>query len=150
MLTLIEIRELSRISDSVKLRSSEEVANYCMGKPLEMQTLAQEHLYCFCLDIKNNIKTAELISKGSLTTTVVHPREILKCAILSNAVSIVMVHNHPSGDLSPSMDDIEITKRIDKACNILGIELLDHIIVSRDGYYSFKQGKISKNEEDHK
>jgi len=110
-----------------------------MREPLELQTLSQENCYCFCLDIKNKVKSIELISKGSLTCSLVHPREVLKAAILSNAASIVLVHNHPSGDSEPSNDDIEITHRIGKACGILGINFLDHIIIGKDNYYSFKQ-----------
>jgi len=138
MIKLIEIRELGRISEKLNFTCVENVADYCFKKPLEMQTLSQEHLYCFCLDIKNNIKSIEMVSKGSLNTSIVHPREVLKATILSNSASIILVHNHPSGDSDPSNDDIEITGRIKKACDIFGISLLDHIIIGKNNYYSFK------------
>jgi len=143
MIKLIEIRELSVISENLRFTCAEDIANYCRKKPLEMQTLAQESLYCFCLDVKNKVKSVEMVSKGSLTVSIVHPREVLKAAILSNAVSIILVHNHPSGNTEPSQDDIEITKRIKSACDIIGINLLEHIIIGGNNYYSFnKQGKI--------
>ena len=142
MIKLIEIREISRVSESLSFGCSEEIANYCMRKPLDLQTLAQENCYCFCMDIKNKVKSIELISKGSLTCSLVHPREVLKAAILSNAASIVLVHNHPSGDTEPSSDDLAITQRIIKACEILGINFLDHIIIGKDSYISFRQKLI--------
>ena len=138
MITLIEIRELSRISEKLNFSCIENVVDYCFKKPLEMQTLSQEHLYCFCCDIKNNVKSIEMVSKGSLNTSIVHPREVLKAAILSNAASIILVHNHPSGDPEPSSEDFAITGRMKKACDILGINLLDHIIIGNNNYYSFK------------
>ena len=138
MIKLIEIRELSRVSENLYFNCSENIADYCMKKPLELQNLAQENCYCFCLDVKNKVKSIEMISKGSLTSSILHPREVLKAAILSNAASIVLVHNHPSGDPEPSNDDIEITGRIKKACDIFGISLLDHIIIGKNNYYSFK------------
>ena len=70
--------------------------------------------------------------------SIVHPREVLKIAIRESAASVIFVHNHPSGDPEPSIDDIEITKRLCKSCNIVGINVLDHIIVGSDDYYSFK------------
>lgn len=138
-MNLIEIRVLDRINDNIGLSTSEDVINYCRNKPLEMQTMAQEVLYCFCLDIKNKINSAELISKGNLTTSIVHPREVLKAAVLSNSASIILAHNHPSGDPSPSMDDTSVTEKINKACKIMGINFLDHVIIGRDSNYSFRK-----------
>lgn len=77
-----------------------------------------------------NINT---VSIGSLSSASVHPREIFKTAILSNAASIIMLHNHPSGNIKPSLEDLEITERIKSAGDIIGIELLDHIIIGRKG-----------------
>ena len=79
-----------------------------------------------------------MVSQGSLTSSIVHPREVLKVAIRESAASVIFIHNHPSGDPEPSIDDIEITKRLCKSCNIVGIKVLDHIIVGSDEYYSFK------------
>jgi len=87
--------------------------------------------------VKNKIISFEVISTGSLTSSIVHPREVYKGAILSNAASVIFMHNHPSGDPEPSMDDIEITSRLKKAGDILGINVLDHIIVTNKSFYSF-------------
>ncbi|MCJ7665484.1 MAG: hypothetical protein MUO59_01955, partial [Actinobacteria bacterium] len=94
------------------------------------------------LDIKNKIIKEELISQGSLTSSVVHPREVLDPAIRGSAASVIFLHNHPSGDPEPSMDDIEITQRLCKSFDIVGINVLDHIIVGYAGYFSFKQKQM--------
>jgi DNA repair protein RadC len=138
-MNLIEIRMVSRVSEDLRMNSSEEIAEYCMGPPLELSTLAQEHLYCFCLSVKNDVNSVELISKGSLNTSIAAPREIMKAAVLSNAASIILVHNHPSGDVEPSLDDISLTQRIKKVCNLMGIRLIDHIIIGKKDYYSFNK-----------
>ena len=143
---LIEIRSVGHVSEDIVVKDCLAVFKYCVRKPLEMQTLAQEHLYCFCLNGKNKIITAELISKGSLTSSVAHPREIFKAAILVNAVSIILAHNHPSGDINPSMDDISVTKRIEKSGVLLGIRLVDHIIIGGDNkWFSFLQKRMINN-----
>ena len=80
----------------------------------------------------------EETSRGSLTTTILHPREVFKSAILANAASIILVHNHPSGDPTPSREDIEITKRLQRAGHLLGIKVLDHIVIGREKYVSMK------------
>jgi DNA repair protein RadC len=104
----------------------------------------KEKLYVIILNIKNKVIGYSLVSMGSLTASIVHPREVLKPAILASAASIIIVHNHPSGDPEPSTDDIEVTNRISKASAIMGINFLDHIILGFEadefkGYYSFKQ-----------
>ena len=84
----------------------------------------------------------ELISQESLTSSLIHPRKVLNPAIRSSAASVIFLHNHPSGDPEPSLDDIEITSRLCKSCDIVGINVLDHIIVGREGYFSFKKKQI--------
>ena len=74
---------------------------------------------------------------GSMTSSIVHPREVLRGAILSGAISVIFAHNHPSGDPEPSIDDIEITNRLCRAFNLVGINVLDHIILSDGGFFSF-------------
>ena len=99
----------------------------------------REHFVVLLLDQKNRIIGIHTVSTGSLTASVVHPREVLKVAILSNAAAIVAGHNHPSGDPNPSQEDRVLTERLRSACKIMGIGLLDHVIVG-DGstaYYSF-------------
>lgn len=131
--------------DEVKFSCSEDVAkNSFIHHLFTDQDNDKEKLYVIILNVKNRVIGYSLISMGSLTSSIVHPREVLKPAILASAASIIMVHNHPSGDSEPSTDDIEITNRISKACSIMGINLLDHIILGFEAeefkdYYSFRQ-----------
>lgn len=97
-----------------------------------------EHFKILILDIKNNVRSIESISTGSLNSSIVHPREVFKPAIKKSAGSIILVHNHPSGETEPSNEDIALTNRLDEAGKILGIKVLDHIIIG-DTYYSFKE-----------
>ncbi|OAM90402.1 JAB domain-containing protein [Termitidicoccus mucosus] len=106
----------------------------------------QEGLWVICLDRKNKPISRTMITLGTLTCSLAHPREIFKIAILASAASIVLSHNHPSGDPTPSGADIRLTRQLQEAAKIMEIELLDHIIVgtSEDdpqhvGYYSFRQ-----------
>ncbi len=90
-----------------------------------------------CLSANHNINALHVVSIGSLTASVVHPREVYKLAILSNAVAIALMHNHPSGNLKPSKEDIEITARLIEAGKLLGIKMLDHVVVGDSEFYSF-------------
>lgn len=117
-------------------RCSDEVANYYT--PL-LKDLKKEQFRVVLFNIKNKIVREVIISQGSLTSSIVHPREVLKAAIKASAASMVFLHNHPSGDPEPSIDDIEITNRLCKSCAIVGINVLDHIIIAESGYFSFKQ-----------
>ena len=101
----------------------------------------REEFLIIMLDGKNRMQAIHSVSVGSLTASIVHPREVFKMALLSNANAIILCHNHPSGDPAPSPEDIEITKRLVAAGDILGVKVLDHIIVgdgtSDTGYVSF-------------
>jgi len=99
---------------------------------------AKEHFKLILLNARNKILGISTISIGSLNASIVHPREVFKDAIVHNAYSVVLAHNHPSGDPEPSEDDLTMTKRLIEAGKILGIEVLDHIIITKDGYFSFK------------
>ena len=123
-----------------KYNSSEEVARSEFAENLLKSD--REKFICMHLNVKNQIISFEIVSTGSLTSSIVHPREVYKGAILSNAASVIFMHNHPSGDSEPSIDDIEITKRLEKAGEILGINVLDHIIVAQKGFYSFRQHNL--------
>ncbi len=90
------------------------------------------------LDSKNLVIGLNVVSVGSLSASIVHPREVLKPAILCNSAALVLVHGHPSGDPTPSQEDIRMTERINKACEILGIKLLDHVIIGNPDSYSFQ------------
>lgn len=91
------------------------------------------------LNTKNKITGLEIIGIGSLNSAIMHPREVFKGAILHNASSIILFHNHPSGDSSPSQEDIKVTQRLYDAGNLLGIELLDHVILGDPFDYSLKE-----------
>lgn len=97
----------------------------------------QEHFYCIYLDNKKNIIDKKLLFIGTINMSIVHPREIFKEAYLLSASSIICLHNHPSGDVLPSNEDILITNKIKEIGNIQGINLLDHIIIGNNNYYSF-------------
>jgi len=125
--------------NNISFRCSEEVANYYI--PL-LKNLKKEQFRVILLDIKNKVIKEVLISVGSLTSSTVHPREVIKPAIKDSAASVIFIHNHPSGDPEPSTDDIEITNRLCKSFSILGINVLDHIIVAESGYFSFKQKQM--------
>lgn len=102
----------------------------------------REHLLVFCLNVKSKITCINTVSIGSLNCTLMHPREVFKPAILSNAHAVILVHNHPSGNPDPSRDDIQITKQLVEAGKILGIEVLDHVIVGDGIYASFKEQRL--------
>lgn len=102
----------------------------------EIRESKKEHLLAIYLDVKNREISREIISVGTLTASLVHPREIFEPAIRQLAAGIILVHNHPSGETEPSKEDIDVTKKLQKAGNLLGIEIVDHIIVSKGGYLS--------------
>ena len=95
----------------------------------------REHFYALLLNTKNVVLAVELISVGSLNASIVHPREILKPAIAISAGSIILVHNHPTGDPGPSREDIEFTRRFAQCGELIGIELLDHVIIGDNGHF---------------
>jgi len=104
----------------------------------------QEHFFVLCLNIRGRQIKKELVSKGILNAAIVHPREVFYAAILHNAASIIVVHNHPSGDTEPSTEDLDVTARLVKAGQIMGIEVYDHIIVGEGSYTSLRElGVIS-------
>ena len=98
----------------------------------------KEHFWTIGLNNKNVVQYVDLISIGTNNETIIHPREIFRYAILKNCNSVIVAHNHPSGVLKPSNEDIVSTRRIAEAGKIIGIELLDHVIVSADSYMSLK------------
>lgn len=102
----------------------------------------REHFLVLSLDTRNHLINIQTISIGSLDSSIVHPREVFKEAISSTAASVIFVHNHPSGDPTPSEDDIKLTKRLVEAGEILGIEVLDHIIICDKDYISMKNRNL--------
>ncbi|NLK44482.1 MAG: DNA repair protein RadC [Tissierellia bacterium] len=125
--------------DKVKINEPSTIANLYMD---EMRYLQKEHFRVVLLDTKNQIIVAEEISVGTLNASIVHPRDVFKAAIKRNANSIILIHNHPSGDPTPSNEDINITNRLLEAGNLIGIRVLDHIIIGDNKYISFKEKNI--------
>ncbi|MBU2529538.1 MAG: DNA repair protein RadC [Elusimicrobia bacterium] len=102
----------------------------------------KEHFVIFFLDIKNQEIKREIISIGSLNTNLVHPREVFEPAVRYLAAQIIVAHNHPSGDSEPSENDLIITEKLTEAGKILGIEIIDHVIVTKNNYLSFKEKRL--------
>jgi len=102
----------------------------------------KEHFWVLGLNTRGTTKYIELVSLGILDQSLIHPREVFGFAITKRVASIILCHNHPSGDLEPSEDDLGITKRLVEAGKILGIEVLDHVIISTDHYLSLKEKGI--------
>lgn len=101
--------------------------------------LDRESFIVMCLEVKNNPTHISVCHIGSLNSSIVHPREVMKTAILSNACSIIVAHNHPSGNATPSSEDIEVTKRLKEAGELIGIEVLDHLIIGEEEFDSLKE-----------
>lgn len=118
------------------IRSPKDGADYVME---EMRNLKQEHFVVLFLDTKNQIVHRQTIFIGSLNASIVHPREIFREAVKRSAASIICVHNHPSGDPTPSQEDIHVTRRLFDSGRMIGIELLDHLIIGDRKFVSLKE-----------
>lgn len=123
-----------RKEGSRRISSVQEISSLLV----DMRLLDREQLRVYFLNARHGLIGWEMISQGSLTASIAHPREIFKGAILASAAGIIIAHNHPSGDPSPSEEDIRLTTRINQCAQLMGIELIDHVIVAEDGCYSFK------------
>src|SRR3989338_4606467 len=119
-----------------KITSAEDVFNRFKDR---LGQEKQEHFIVLYLDSKHQILKEETISIGTLDASLVHPREVFKRAIQESAYGIILVHNHPSGDPSPSQQDIEVTNVLKDAAKVLGVKFIDHIIISSNKYYSFRE-----------
>lgn len=100
----------------------------------------REQIVVLALNTKNEVLAAHIASVGSLNASIIHPREVFKFACLVNAASVIIAHNHPSGDPEPSREDHETTRRLTEAGRVLGIDVLDHLILGDPAYWSFKRG----------
>ncbi len=134
--------ELSKryLSDKQKIRISSSRDVY--EELIPYKDKQQEYFLCIYLDGANHLVKTEVISIGTLNQTLVHPREVFSYAIEKRCASLILAHNHPSGVLSASLSDINITKRLQESAKILGIDILDHVIFTKDGFYSFKEEGI--------
>ena len=127
-------RQASSSLEKIVVRSSSDIAQYLQAS---LKDYNYEVFAVVFLNRANKVNHFEIISKGGITGTVADPRIILKKALEEDATSIVLCHNHPSGSLQPSRADEELTKKIKEAANYLDIKVIDHIIVSEEGFYSF-------------
>lgn len=106
----------------------------------DIRRTQKEHFVVFHLDTRNNTILRQVISIGTINASLVHPREVFEPAVRHLSVQIILAHNHPSGDLAPSEEDLEVNKRLTEAGAIIGIEVLDHVIVTKTAFKSFKEG----------
>lgn len=130
------VKERSLLYKNRAIRSPED--GYNLFKQF-LGELDREYFVVMCLDVKNQPTAMNVCHIGSLNASIVHPREVMKTAVLSNAASIIVLHNHPSGQATPSPEDIDVTKRLAQACDIMGIDLLDHLVVGDDDFVSLKE-----------
>jgi DNA repair protein RadC len=104
-----------------------------------MREQKKEMFIVICLDTKNQVISKEITSIGTLNANIVHPREVFKAALLASAAHIIVAHNHPSGDPTPSREDIDITKMLVETGKIMGIDLLDHVIIGDGRHFAMKE-----------
>ena len=141
ILALCELYKRFKLCEpkSFKISKPSDVAELLLD---ELRVLQQEVLILITLNTKNRIISKKEIFKGGLNTSLVHPREIFKEAVKDSAASIIICHNHPSGDPTPSRDDINITTRLKECGKMMGIELLDHLIIGDNRFISLKEKDI--------
>jgi DNA repair protein RadC len=139
---LYMVKEANFKYDLSRLKTPEDV--YELAKEY-LKNVDREHFVTIALDTRSNIIGINTVSIGSIDTAVVHPREVFKFAILANAVSVIFVHNHPSGDPQASHDDIQLTQRLVEAGNVLGIDIIDSIIIGDGTYVSLRREGLLNN-----
>ncbi len=134
ILAVIELTKRFGV-DTPEILSAEDVWKLCT----DIRDSKREHFVAFYLDTQNRLIERQIISIGTLNVSLVHPREVFEPAIKLSAASIIVAHNHPSGDADPSPEDREVTKRLTEAGKILGVDLADHVIVSSKAFLSFQR-----------
>lgn len=139
--TLLAAFELTKRALEVNDTNLPTISNAkdAVAQLTDIQDLKKEHFVVLYLNAKNQLVHKEIISMGTLNANLVHPREVFEPALKHSTAQIVAAHNHPSGDPKPSEDDIEITKRLTEAGKMMGVEVMDHVIVSKNSYFSFKE-----------
>lgn len=149
------VKYKTKLTEKQRVVLEKEVSVYCpevdrkMNGPekivklareyLRMHELPEEYMYMVCMNTKLDMTGVFEISHGNVNSSVVGTREVFQKALLANAVSVVFIHNHPSGDSTPSREDVKVTERLKEAGNILGIDVLDHIIIGRPNHTSLKE-----------
>lgn len=136
--TVLEVVKIKQVTTErlIVVNSPGNVVSFLQD---EIGDMANEVMYVVCFDTKMHVVAVHKASEGSLNSAIVHPREIFKSAILNNASSVILSHNHPSYGEKPSNEDLDVTQRLFQAGQILGIEVLDHLIVTPDNYYSIRE-----------
>jgi len=127
----------------IKVKTSKDIVDYFISY---LRDIKKEIFKAVLLDGKNKIIKDVTISEGTLTKSIVHPREVIKKAIAEYTTALVLIHNHPSGEPQPSQDDIVITNRILSACEFVGIRVLDYIIAGNNNYFSFYNEELFKGD----
>ncbi len=122
-----------------KIQAASDIFEYMAGR---VPDETKEHLFVLHLNTKNQITKTELVSVGTLNAALIHPREVFKGAIKESSHAIILVHNHPSGDTEPSSADKQVTELLKKASTIIQIDLLDHIITGKTGWFSFRESGL--------
>lgn len=149
------VKYKTKLTEKQRVVLEKEVSVYCpevdrkMNGPekivklareyLRMHELPEEYMYMVCMNTKLDMTGVFEISHGNVNSSVVGTREVFQKALLANAVSVVFIHNHPSGDSTPSREDVKVTERLKEAGKILGIDVLDHIIIGRPNHTSLKE-----------
>jgi len=136
MLLAKKVRNVGKNETRYTIRSPEDAASYMMA---EMTSLTQEHFVVLYLNVKNEVLHKKTIFIGSLNSSIVHPREVYKEAVKHSAATIICLHNHRSGTVTPSPEDIDVTKRLAEAGSVTGVELLDHVIIGDHNFLSLKE-----------
>lgn len=149
----LPIESARRLAAAFALGRCVETANArarpCLDGPERVHALlaprvrgrAQEHFFALLLDGRQNLKRVHLVSLGTLSASLVHPREVFGHAVREAAAAVIVAHNHPSGDPAPSAEDVEVTRRLLEAASVLGIALLDHVIVATNGWTSLRAAR---------
>ncbi len=122
------------LEESAPFRTSRQVYEHYAARLADAR---KEQFFCLLLDARNRLLREDRVSEGTLTASLVHPREAFRSAVREAASAVIFAHNHPSGDPSPSRDDVDLTQRLGDAGRVLGIRVLDHVIVGRGQHYSF-------------
>lgn len=139
-------RRLSSVQSVVKEKPDRVVSPESIAHVLKPKIghYKKEHFVLVSLDTRNNVIGTDTVSIGTLNASLVHPRELFELAIRKHAASVIIAHNHPSGDPTPSDEDLRVTAKLQEAGKILGIQLLDHIIIGNDSYFSMEEGAINR------
>ena len=138
VIAALEFGKRLNLEQKPEILTPEDIWKLCA----DIRNSKKEHFVAFYLDTQSKLIERQIISIGTLNASLVHPREVFEPAVSLRAASVIVAHNHPSGDLEPSDDDSAVTKRLAEAGKILGIDLIDHIVITASGFTSFKEKNL--------